>query len=127
METRVSREIIEQSDEIHDLGEGAVKISLAQISHLSESKLIGGFCTFFAFKNNTSFAIGTSGKGMKTVENNKLIHSGRLPGTSTGPLLDIIYVEHLDWYLLNYNSNVYRKDIDDKPPYLYMDINSDWL
>ena len=120
------RKLIEQSGVISEFGEEAFKISLAQITNVSDSEIIGGHWSFFAFKNPTSFAIGTSGNGMKVIENSKLIHSVPFPTGVLADLLDIIYIEQLDCYLLNYNDNIYRKDIDDKPPYLYMDINSNW-
>ena len=41
-------------------------------------------------------------------------------------LCDTIYIPPLNCYFLSLNEKLYRKDIDDKPPYLYLDVLCGW-
>ena len=42
-----------------------------------------------------------------------------------GLLKDLIYIPQLNCYLLDYDYHFYRKNIDQKPPAPFMDVNSD--
>ena len=37
-------------------------------------------------------------------------------------IFEVCYADVLDSYLLNCNFKIYRKDIDENPAYLYMDL-----
>ena len=101
-----------------NLDVSGLKISLKSTQDLSEPNIIGGGTTLIAFKNLTSFASATNSKGLKVVENSTLIYSNTLPRTLH--LSDIAYIDHLNCYLLVYNYNLYRKDIDVNQPYFLM-------
>ena len=108
----------------------------------SRSGLIGGSTTILALKNTSSYLIGSCGRlvdrvegdfpmincltetvqrGLKLVENGTKIYSGRLP-VQKAKLLDAVYILDFKAYFLCYDSKIYRKDIDRRPAYLWMDI-----
>ena len=95
---------------------------IEELKDHSQLGLIGGQGTLSAFKNRTSYAIGTDSKGLEVIEDSLEVYSARLPDTQK-LLRDLIYIEHLDCYILNLNLKIYRKDIGGKPPYLYMNLN----
>ena len=97
-----------------------LRIEVQQVRDMSEAEIIGGNTTLLAMKNPTSFLIGTSTKGLKLIEQGAQIYSARFPG-HPGALTEIVYIDSLDSYLLAYDSQIYRKDIDYHPPYLFLD------
>ena len=86
-----------------------------------KKQLIGGVCTHIALKSPESYIIATLGKGLKVIENLNQVYSNMLP-LSDAWLSDMVYINCLDCYLIDYNSQLYRKDIDDSPPYLFMNV-----
>ena len=72
-------------------------------------------------KNHKSYLVGTYNAGIKVIENGTLIYSAELE-KSIRALNDAIYIPPpLNCYLLSSNG-LQRKDIDDKPPYFFMDF-----
>ena len=69
-------------------------------------------------KNCKSFLITASQKKLRLIEDGKKISSITLQE----PLLDILYVPLLNCYFLAYGDKLFRKDINNEPPYLYLDI-----
>ena len=90
--------------------------------HDHSGSLIGGDWTHLARKNHTSDAIGTRYKGLKVMDESRQIYLDRLPD-GLYRLIDLVYIHHLDWYLLYLDWKIYRKDIDEKAPYFFMDLN----
>ena len=88
-------------------------------SYLGKS-LIGGNETQLAMKNHNSYFIGTRKKGFTVIENGYQVNYGMLP-VYKAALKDVLYIPCLDCYFMDYNEKLYRKDIDNKPPYPYMD------
>ena len=85
-----------------------------------DKEIVGGSKTHIAFKNNTNnFAVGTFGSGLRLVKNDYQIYCQRLP-EKCNVIQDIVYIPCLNCYLLACLDKIYRKDIDDKPPYLWM-------
>ena len=84
--------------------------------------LIGGNLTFMGIKNQASNAVATVYLGLKVMENSREIYLGNLP---FGPkwLSDLVYINHLNFYLLEYGGKIYRKDIDKNPRFVFMDLN----
>ena len=76
---------------------------------------IGLNYSFLALKNSTSYAIATSIKRLFVVEDEAQAYSDRLYGSSKF-LRDLVYIDHLDCYLLNQNNRIYRKKIDERVP-----------
>ena len=99
-----------------------IKLSVKKIKKLKKSGVIGGVFTHLALKNSSSFLIGTDDKGLEVYENNQLICSMSLP-EEDGTIFDMIYVEGLDFYLLNLNRKLYRKDISTDPLSRFMDLD----
>ena len=114
-------------------GEGANQQKESRIEglHLSvelskdchKEGVIGGKDTLVALKSTNSYLVGTWGKGIILTENGAEIYSGSLPVEGKS-LRDIIYITPLNCYILSHDKKLYRKDIDDKPAYLYMDVES---
>ena len=96
-----------------------LQLVLEIVDDLKEDGIIGDQWTQLALKNKSSFVIGTSRRGLILVENGKEIYSGKLPGNSAY-LGDIVYLPCLNSYILDYAKKLYRKDINNKPPYLYL-------
>ena len=80
----------------------------------------GGNWTHLAMKSRESYMIGTKTKVLEVVEDNKVIFSEAI--SSFASLTDMIYIEPMNYYLMDHNTKLYRKNIDDKPPYLFMEI-----
>ena len=102
-----------------------LEIALEEIGGHKEWDVIGGGWTSLAVKSSSSYIIGTWGRSIKVIENLGQVFSGKLPVAGTG-LTDVVYIKHLDCYLLDHNNQVFRKDVDDKPPYLFMDLRCGW-
>ena len=101
-----------------------LKIHIQEYQNHFESQIIGKDWTYVAFKNLNSYAIGTDEQGLKVFQNNVQIYSKSFSAVQKR-LDSITYVDHLNCYLLNFNCQIYRKDIDDRPPYFFMDgLNS---
>ena len=97
------------------------EVVVEQYRSHQEEGIIGGFLTYIALKSPSSYMIGTWGQGLKIIENEAQIYSEQLPNIYAS-LADMIYIKPLDCYLLDHDEKIYRKDIDDKPPYIYLDL-----
>ena len=81
--------------------------------------LIGGTWTYLAMKSYDSFIIGTKKRGLKVFENGIEVYSEKYVQDNRS-LTDLIYIDHLNCYLMDYDNKIYRKDIDNQPPYFFM-------
>ena len=107
-----------------DLRFDEVKLSVTLIKDLKKGGLggmIGGYLTHIAFKSHKSYLVGTYEKGLNLVDNGTLVYSRKL-SVGDSSLFDLIYIPCLNCYFLATMEKLYRKDIDDKPPYLYMGV-----
>ena len=78
-----------------------------------------------AMKNNDCYMILTSTKKFKIFEKNTLVFSTKTPfETNISHEVSIIYINDLECFLISFLGVLYRKDIDNKPPYFFMDISS---
>ena len=98
-----------------------LKVDVEIIKDHHDPGVIGGSWTFIALKNPTSYLIATSWLGLKLYENGDHIYSDCFPG-NWGELYDIIYIEHLNCYLLSFTDKLYRKDINPSAPYPFMNL-----
>ena len=77
-----------------------------------------------ALKNENSYFIGPLDKEKFTLfENGEILFSGKVDNSGWTFMTGLTYIESLDCYLFNNNRSIYRKDIDQKPPYLFLDQN----
>ena len=81
---------------------------------------IGSEATLLAKKNENSYLIQTSTKGMILTEGGKVIYQGFLP-YEDAMFMDVVYIPSLYCYLIDLGSRIYRKNVDDQPPYEYLD------
>ena len=77
--------------------------------------------THVALKDHNSFLIATDSQGLKVFEKGILVFSGELPEGDI-QIFDAIYIPALNSYLLASRSELYRKDINVKRPYLYLSV-----
>ena len=82
---------------------------------------IGGRTTVIGLKNSNSFLIGTQRKGLILMEDGAEAFVGNLP-VKYGSLLGIIYYLPLKCYLLAHDDRVYKKDLNSRPVYLFINI-----
>ena len=102
-----------------------LELEVEKVKDCKKTGVVGGDCTLLAVKNNFSYLIATSKKGLTLVEEAAQIYSGMHP-VAYGSLRDIAYIPPLDCYLMAHEDKLYRKDIDDKTAYLFMDIKCGW-
>ena len=89
-----------------------MRVGLLQQEYQNEKDIIGGNFTHLAIKNTTSYMIGTSKKGIKLIENGKILYSGKLDEDKHKNINDIVYAKHLDCYILLHGHKIYKKGID---------------
>ena len=77
---------------------------------------------YLALKGRNSYMIATSREGILVVENSSAVYYGSIPHRYES-FKDIIYVEHLDCYLMDHYKKLWRKGIDGNPPYVYIDMS----
>ena len=86
-----------------------------------EEGLIGGDTTHLAVKDHSSYLIATNRKGMKVIDKNRVLFAAKLP-SEANKLKDAIYCSKTcNFYLLCLNNNLYRKDINKKDIFLFLD------
>ena len=115
-----SKEGLEDNRKPEDL-----EIITDRVKDYGRISLVGTYNTFLGLKDRHSFLIGTFLKGMILVENGREIFSGRLPTYES--IRDIIYIPALDCYFLDHGDKLYRKDINDKPAYIFMDLKFGYI
>ena len=133
-----SREIKEKSDLIQKLKqENTVLLQEFLLNQLKKFKLnveeiknhkghlIGVQKTFIAMKDKSSYLIGSWRRGLKLIQQNTEVYSEELI-EDYQHIRDLVYIDHLDCYIMECNGPLYRKDIDENPPYLWMDISCGW-
>ena len=75
-----------------------------------------------AFKDLKSFMMGTLQFLVQVIEKGKSIFSETIRSSRYG-IKDIVYFRPLNCYLISMSQAIYRKDIDGKHPYRYMNID----
>ena len=89
---------------------------------------IGCKYTRLSMKNATSYMVGTVYASLLVVENGRMIFLEDLRHSLTPILGDIQYYKPLNCYLLCMKRFLYRKDIDNKMPYIFMKVEiSNWF
>ena len=99
-----------------------LQINITEVGDHKEVDMIDGSWILIAFKNPNSFAIATTFKALKVIDDNIQVYYKKPP--NKGVLYDIIYIDHLDCYFLYYFTTIFRKDIDGGAPYPFLDLPS---
>ena len=97
-----------------------LQVRVEFIADHKEPGIIGDTVSHIALKNSSSYLIGTTRSGIRLFETNKEIFCDRLSPRGT-KLYDMIYVKDLNAYFLCQDHKLYRKDVDQKQAYLYVD------
>ena len=97
-------------------------LTIEEISRHKESGIIGGNSTYLALKHSTTYMILTDEIGLKVIKNTKEVYSEKLP-LAGGTADSALYISHLDCFLISQDAILYRKDINSKAPYIYMDLS----
>ena len=102
--------------------ENRLSLTVNKLKGFNEEEIcVIGDRSHLAIKDHESYLIGTAGERLRVIEDNQVVYCDAF-SEYYAPLKDVVYVEHLNCYLLDFNSAIYRKDIDDQPPYFYMDV-----
>ena len=97
-------------------------VTLTEIeSYGQEMNTFFGIFTHLAVKDKKSYMVGNDGGKFKIVEDSDQTWYFD-PPTHHGLMYDMIYIDHLDCYFFYFYNNIYRKDINDSPPYIFMKI-----
>ena len=111
-----------QADSMRERIEWA-SILMSKLGVLKEEGITGEGWSYMGVKDSNSFLIGTEKKGLKLVEDGTKFYSAKL-SEEAREIKDIVYFPPLNCYFFAATSSkLYRKDIDDKPPYLFMKLN----
>ena len=107
--------------------EDKLDLTIREINNHKDQDNIGNNWTHLAIKNSKNYMVGTNKKGIKVISDGKQIFRGQLPFDDRFhdyiSLMDMVYIEHLNCYILDYNGALWRKDVDEKPPYFYYQID----
>ena len=98
-----------------------LELVVQEVKNLYQEGYVGGNWTHLAIKDPKDYMIGTSTEGVKLVKGNTEIYSGKLPPDDLY-LLDITYAPCTNCYFLASRDKLYRKDINNRPPYFYMAV-----
>ena len=99
----------------------SLELKIEEVQNHFEKDLIGDGWTLLALKNPSSYLLHSIGKGLKVIENGKEFYSGKLDPTKYKYVRDTLYCKPLNCYFFYTDLHqIFRKDIDDKPPYLYI-------
>ena len=98
-----------------------LELSIDMIKDCSEKGVVGGGMTYLALKNQTSYLIGTSERGLKVIERDNQVFSGKLPEDNLD-IIDLVYVPSINSYLFCSWTMLYRKEINHRPPYRWMAV-----
>ena len=79
------------------------------------------FRNLVAFKDPSSY-LRVSGGKYKLIENSAQLHSSNILKFSHS-IEYALYINHLHFYLLYFAEKFYRKDIDERDPYIYMELD----
>ena len=83
-----------------------------------------------AMKSPKSYLIAKQKEGLQLTENGEEMFSGDFPaaeGHNQPNLQDVVYVHHLDCYLIQLDSKIYRKDINGRSCYFFMNLGIKFL
>ena len=98
-----------------------LRLSTNKITTCNQGTLIGTNATLLAVKDETSFLIGSNRMGLRLDEGEKTVYTSKMLDMHN-ILSGIIYVRRLDAYFLCLEGKIYRKDIDGKREYIWMNI-----
>ena len=93
---------------------------MEEIQDFFQANIIGGARTLVAMKSPDSFLMATFDKGLILIEDEDQLYSGRLPGKRS--LQGISYISLIHCYFLVVDDKILRKDINKRPPYLFVQI-----
>ena len=100
--------------------EKQINLEVEIINKFGLDKFTGGYKSHLAFKTPTSFLIATQKKGLKVIEEEKKLYAGELPSEIRRMISVVIFIDHLNCYLLYARGIIFRKDVDSRPPYFFM-------
>ena len=98
-----------------------LRVNIELVKNYEEKSRIGGQVTSIALKDHNSILIATLFKGLSVFENDIQVYTGPLPGKQRS-LFDTTYYPPLNCYFMASFSQLFRKDINDKPAYLFLNI-----
>ena len=109
--------------------ENHVRLNVEEIADHREANNIGGNNTFLTFKNHQTYIIATFGSRLKIVQSDTPIYYGGLENSYRNLSNRIIYCDLLDCFFFIFMHKLYRKDMNNQPPYLCLEFKSvaNWI
>ena len=104
----VTEVAVDRAEDDSNFEKENLQIQLEEISDQSGHRianLSGRVHSLIAFKNETSFAIGTPYQGLTVVEEGRQVFLDRL-SRFQGRLEDLVYIDHLHCYILNFRVRI---------------------
>ena len=86
--------------------------------NLKEEGVVGTNYTVLCMKDESSFLIGSTVKGLMVFNHGSQVYSKKFKSYES--ILDAQYIETKHCYLLCMDKDIYRKDIDNKDPYIFV-------
>ena len=104
-----------------EIASNGPRVKVETIKNHFKEKFIGESLTHIAIKNPKSYMIATWNEGLIIIDEGKVIYSARFP-FKKDILRDLIYIKQFDSYFMDHDNQLYRKDINDKYAYVWMNI-----
>ena len=98
----------------------SLTLEVHQVSNESDKQYISEEYSILALKNESTYLIATDLKGMKVIKDNILVFLDALPTQDF--IGGLVYVDYLDCFLLLSGEILYRKEINNKAPSVYIDL-----
>ena len=123
LDSEIERRTESQPARTTEFSEENLEMSLNQqdIHYNYKTNMLGGRKTFIAFKNPTSYAIASFDCALKVLEEASVIYRNQY--SLIDVIQEMVYIDHLDCYLIHSGSKLLRKDPDSNNPYLLMREN----
>ena len=111
---------LEESRQEEEVRVEDLSLTVTKVKDCRKDGIIGIEPTFIALKNEKSFLVCSSYKGLIVLENEVEVYSGKLP-VGVQSTSKIVYAPppH-NCYFIIFETRLYRKNINDKPPYVFM-------
>ena len=101
-----------------------LRVAVDKLKDLKNEVFDGKKIKNLGFQGPGSYLAETSEDGLVLTKGGCQLYSGKTdPALSGQSIQDIVFIPPLSSYFLAYEDQLYRKDLDDKPPYHFMDVN----
>ena len=104
-----------RKDDYNHLNSKDIKITVKELNQHKDIGKTMPLWTQLALKNENSYFLAICKMGYKIIENGVLVFLSQ----ETDLIIDVLYYKPLDCYFIGQEGRIYRKNIDEKPAYLF--------